>query len=50
MRELDVSFNQIAHLPQLLTALRWNDSLLIRSLSFNDNCFNQVLSDEQQAI
>jgi Leucine-rich repeat (LRR) protein len=50
LRDLDVSFNQIQTLPQILKALQWNNSVQFKSLNFNDNVFNQVLNDEQQAI
>ena len=46
LREVDVSFNLIQNLPHVLSALQWNDVNQMKSLSFNDNKFNQVLNDE----
>lgn len=50
LKDLDVSFNQLPTLPSVLKALQHNNKTQFKAISFNDNVFNPMLSDEQQAI
>lgn len=42
LRDVDLSFNQLPSLVNVLKVIQYNDPKFLKSLVFNDNVFNQV--------